>query len=501
MSLIEERVCQVVELQGGEVRRALGSGYFVRPDRVLTAQHVLDGAAALAVLRVGELAKPLPAQCIWPRKPTELDLAVLKVGSVPGLPGVPPELAWGRLPWTGRWKAAGFPEAGDLVGGLHFGGDDYGHGLGTTLLQLDVRTAPAEAAKWGGASGSAVFAADRLIGVVVSQVLDFEGQKLLATPLYEAIGERDFLLALGVAEERLRRRDQVIERVAELLGASPRAARALAAARIDDSRLVSDWQVFLEPAFEPRAFAQHLCELATLEDLFDAFNRAFQAAVPEAGPRRARLSAEEAVLADALEGLLSAIAPLVRAASLVITLPSGQGGIVQLPVCTETLAEIALAGLEGRSFSFEPLGSATDRPHPRALLRPPQETDERGFDLDGTQRLVALLKANQDLLPIQDRDRLPKKPAASLDELKPALDFFDVALVNHARRLKDPLRPFLLLGPLTEAKDQSFVRLLQEHLPALRLLEATGSDHRGERQLCGPLQEFLFHAFQIRRAP
>lgn len=489
-----------MELVGEEVLRPLGSGYFVRSNRVLTAAHVLDGVGGLGVLRVGDAKGALPAKRLWPSGPATLDLAVLEVEVSSGAPGPEPALAWGRLPQTGQWKAAGFPLAGDAVGGIGFGGDDYGHGLNEQLLQLQVRLAPGKPELWGGASGAAVFANGLLVGVVVSQIPDFAGRILLATPLYEANAETDFLLALGVGEERIRRRDRLLQQISELLAANEVAAQELADARAGEPLYAQDWRAFLSPDFNPRGLAEHLCEAATLGEVFEAFNRAHHAVVPAAGSRRVRLSRQQAFVAEALEDLLAIIAPVVFATSVVIPLPSGRGGLIQLPVSTETLAEIALAGLEGRNYSFEPLDSESNFPDPRAWLRLPEKRDERGLDLGQTKRLWMLVKQNEDLVPVQDLGRIPKQAPASIAELKKPLGTFDTALSIHAQRLTNPLRRFVLLSDLSDASDRAFLELLQEHLPALRIVHATATDIDGERRLCAPLQEFHLRAHRARRS-
>lgn len=498
--MIEERVCEVVELKGEEVRRRLGSGYFVRSDRVLTAQHVLDGVPSLGVLPVGG-PSVRAARRLWPQQASSLDLAVLGVEAVSGLPGTTPALAWGKLPLTGAWKAAGFPVAGDLVGGIGFSGLDYNHGLGRNLLQLPVLVAPAKADLWGGASGSPVFASGYLIGVLVSQLPDFDGRLLLATPLYAATGDRSFLEALGFEESQLKARSQLIAQVTGLLTYSEMAGRALAEARSSGPFAARDWLSLCEPSYRANDFAAHLCGVATLEEVLDAFNRAHHALALPTGQTSVRRAGDPAAVAMMLEALLAIIAPVVVATSRVISLPSGRGALIQLPVCTETLLELTLAGLEGRPYSFQPLENPNDFPHPEGLLQFADAKPEQGFGLNHATRLGELMKEHWDLVPSQDRHLFPREPLTEVEQLKGAVEIFDTALALQARRLDHPLRRFVLLSDLSSSADRSFVELLAENLPNLHLLHATGTERRMERELCAPLQEFLYRAQQARRVP
>lgn len=179
------RVAQLT-VTDGQGRRRLGSGYLVADGVVLTAGHVLDGAAA--VLATFEPDRPgqrrADAASWWADVDTDLGLVTIA-------PGGPVEPAtFGRLPDSADVvgvHAVGFPrwKMRNADGAIPVDGDgkkrfrESAHIVGSSPLQSNSRrrtlevvltAAPAEPADghspWEGMSGAALWVGELIVGVV-----------------------------------------------------------------------------------------------------------------------------------------------------------------------------------------------------------------------------------------------------------------------------------------------------------------------------------------------
>lgn len=193
----------IVELHSGAAQGLHGSGYLLAPGLVLTARHVVDGLATteLRLLAADEDGLPAGAdawqhaQVAWTGD-AALDLALLTPAA-----GAPPfrETAGiatlarldGRAPI--RVDALGFPRA--MLSPTHSdtlhleAAIDAWSGVRGDALLLDVRTTrPAEGEGWKGMSGAAVFAGDRLIGVIEAVPARLDGSSLRVTPVHSLFG-------------------------------------------------------------------------------------------------------------------------------------------------------------------------------------------------------------------------------------------------------------------------------------------------------------------------
>ncbi len=189
----------VVELHSGAAQELHGSAYLLAPGLVLTARHVVAGLAAtdLRLLAADEDGLPggvgawQPAQVAWTGG-ADLDLALL----IPAA-GASPFDASARAATLGRLDgrapvrvdALGFPRAmlspthSDT---LHLEATiDAWSGIRGEVLLLDVATTrPAEGEGWKGMSGAAVFAGDRLVGVIEAVPGELDRSTLRATPVH-----------------------------------------------------------------------------------------------------------------------------------------------------------------------------------------------------------------------------------------------------------------------------------------------------------------------------
>lgn len=186
-----------------------GSGYLVGPEVVLTAAHVVAGAAGVRVRfdadRPGE--RTHDAEVVF-RHPGP-DIAVL---SVPG--AAAQETAVARFGRVGEHDAVlscgavGFPafKLRDEEGGGAYRDTEHVRGKCSVLSNrregtLDVR-APAPKGDWGGMSGAVVFSGGRIVGVVVAHHVQ-DGGGRLAVSRADRWAEKLTAAELGWLERRL----------------------------------------------------------------------------------------------------------------------------------------------------------------------------------------------------------------------------------------------------------------------------------------------------------
>lgn len=189
---------RVVELHGaGQTGGQHGSGYLLACDLVLTAKHVVEGFASveLRLLKGDEQGLPSgvgawqPARVAWTSP--HADLALLEPATRQSPFGALNGTATlaridGRAPI--RVHALGFPRAihsASHSDTLHLeAAVNAWSGVRGESLLLDVRTTrPAEDDGWKGMSGAAVFAGDRLVGVVEAVPAKLDASTLRAVPV------------------------------------------------------------------------------------------------------------------------------------------------------------------------------------------------------------------------------------------------------------------------------------------------------------------------------
>lgn len=190
----------VVEIYG-EKQGNHGSGYLVAPGLVLTAQHVVAGlqSTELRLLEAdahglpGTVGAWQPARVVW--SSAEQDLAMLapaeKQAKFTSLTGTTKA---GRLDNRGstpvRVHALGFPRAmekpthSDTLMLLASITPLSGVRSGSLLLKLtEDSPRPASGKDWKGMSGAAVFAGDRLVGVIKAVPTRLD-ESILAAPVH-----------------------------------------------------------------------------------------------------------------------------------------------------------------------------------------------------------------------------------------------------------------------------------------------------------------------------
>ncbi|MDI2131701.1 serine protease [Yinghuangia seranimata] len=190
-----------------------GSGYAVGGRAVLTAWHVVKRAVAPgdgageggrrgSVLQVRSASAPsgspyVPARVVWFGE--AYDVALLEADDAL-VPDPVPEVPWGRLegPAPVSCTAVGFP-ARAAAGRLRDTDQLIGEVAPLALhkahrIAVDAHGAGGGHESWGGFSGSALFAAGAMVGVVlkVSKVAAYGGRRLTAHPIEQLWREGEF---------------------------------------------------------------------------------------------------------------------------------------------------------------------------------------------------------------------------------------------------------------------------------------------------------------------
>lgn len=204
---------RVVEIHSGE-KGPHGSGCLLASGLVLTAKHVVEGAAATDIRVIepdhhglpGVIGAWQPARIVWVSP--NYDLALLapqkrdaRFCEMPATTTIA-RLA-GQAPV--RVHALGFPRA--MLTPTH--SDTLFleatvnplSGVRAASLLLDVHTTlPADREGWKGMSGAAVMAADRLVGVIEAVPAKLDAATLRATPAYLLVEDATALALLDEAK-------------------------------------------------------------------------------------------------------------------------------------------------------------------------------------------------------------------------------------------------------------------------------------------------------------
>ncbi|MGW2225596.1 hypothetical protein [Streptomyces formicae] len=230
-------VRRVVEIwnPGGQGR--VGTGYLVADRVVLTALHNVSGAGELEVRRLDPEGREgwVGAELLWPEGELEsqVDAALIRVtgggwGPVGGDP-----VRWGRIDAAvGESQlgclAVGFPRS-EVRDGVRDTKEIRGHietltGLksGGELITAYVDGVatpgkPDAKSRWSGASGAALFARGRLVGVVTTdRTRDYEADQLTAVSVASLAARPGFAMAVKAAGGDLVLEDVTVAPGAEL---------------------------------------------------------------------------------------------------------------------------------------------------------------------------------------------------------------------------------------------------------------------------------------------
>jgi hypothetical protein len=168
--------CAYIEVSGAFGRRR-GTGYLVRPDRAVTCEHVVRGAAegAQIVLRFPSGER----QATVERLDAENDCAVLRLDAP--LPGVQPLSLAGSCARDAGWQAYGFPQATEQ-GGLLLQGhiaDPQGEDRRRCPSIVLYTPSAVGGALLQGFSGSPVVLKDQVVGHLKQVIADDGGGAMM----------------------------------------------------------------------------------------------------------------------------------------------------------------------------------------------------------------------------------------------------------------------------------------------------------------------------------
>jgi len=351
-------------------RGVIGTGYPVGPDLILTARHLLD-------LEPRDPSRPISVR--WHYHRTHPDADPNGWIAIPEAAVICPEAAdldamllrcprpdaargWGivsEVPPANemQWTSEGFPDAGDYEGLRHpcsFRGDCFSKAAEENYFELAADAPPQADDDWRGASGMPIFVGRRILGVARQIPRRFGAARLHATPCWKLLRDQGFRQALGF-EERKARVTKLRCALIKALDRYPSSLAALAKALGQRDEL---------PA--PTDLSQRADRLA--ERLLDT-----EIAAAIAALRTAHRALKKEAGAAAAE-------PLVTAACQVVPVLFDHGvplpttGVLESPVlvplaaATLTVAELIMAGVEGREALFRPRAHEDDQPAGRLSL-------------------------------------------------------------------------------------------------------------------------------------
>lgn len=209
MGLSQQRVVEIFAEQPHKSQH--GSGYLVGPAMVLTAGHVVSGAAPPVLVRFPHSERMWPGSVVWcepGESDSEFDAALIRLED-----DELPEWVRGAEPVRfGRFitsdgavdaEAHGFPETSGsvercvvehVVGRIPCGAVTMGR------PHIAVDSPPARTAAvtvWRGMSGAAVWSGGLLVGVVTTDVVAFAGGRMTFEPVERLLARADFTDAMA----------------------------------------------------------------------------------------------------------------------------------------------------------------------------------------------------------------------------------------------------------------------------------------------------------------
>ncbi|MEE8525650.1 MAG: serine protease [Thermoanaerobaculia bacterium] len=465
----------VVGLAGG--KSAVGTGYRLREDRILTAAHVVEDAEAITVehdLEDGTVVAD-DAEVVWIDE--GLDVAVLACSPSPApFTHIAPGPLASRSSWESRGCARAALAGASVADSMApLAGKAYAVAEHQDRFELEVEAPPADVKDWSGISGAPVFVDGRIYGVLRAAPTVFAARRLHATPIHRLLTIDDFVDAAGLRQAN---RWEGLLAEARTLLAEDREAAAAVAAQNDRWR-----QVLAKDGGE--GLATEICERGRVDQVLVGMHKAHHALLAKGrqGPART------------IEKVLALIVPVLYDRQLVYSLPGAGGVVLQVPVATQTIAEIVMAGVGARGYRYrrmddpqrypEPVGSVAGFPEPGIDF-----TGDRAFK-DFVDHLAAAF------LPEEDRHHAAKGRQEE-ERYDALLRLLQGELEHRAQDHVDGLHRYFLFDSDLVRDHAPFLAHVRGSLPALRLVELTGGDVPGERLLCRPLRDLLYQSTENR---
>jgi hypothetical protein len=356
----------------------IGTGYPVAKDRILTARHVLlppnrDPAKPIEIrwhhqpVATRRWIEVPDQDVLWPGD-EHCDAAVFACA-------FPPDARpWGVLsiesPRPSEWESEGFPDVGKRDDDSRVATAMRGHihraAKTAEFVALDLTVGADCDALHQGASGSPVMSDWKLLGVIVECPPRFDAKRLWAVPSCRLLEIPEFCGAIGHTPQTAAL-DLLEEQVVLALSGSKEAMDALEALMpIADGSLANR---------QPEDWAKRLVKAMLglgLEHLVPLLRRA----------HRDLCSKRESAAANAVAGASNAILPAVFDRGVVRALQAcmfdATIALIDLPVAKYTVAEIIMAGAEGRQACFRRASEVNKGPV--ATYRIKKEPPTSGID-------------------------------------------------------------------------------------------------------------------------
>ncbi len=430
---------------------SIATGYPIAPDRVLTAAHaVCSGGVEVRFFR-RDRETSWPAQVVWPPEGANedvlaLDVAVLSlaeaIADCPLAPGPQLDLVSG-----GGWESEGFPAASfkKSAGGVSpepLKGTLHSVATGDPALKLDLTSHPEKPEGWRGYSGAPVVSDRRLVGVLRRLPGGWEGrvEATAFSALWQASGFQD---AIG---------DRGVRTVLDRFRAELRAELV--------RRLGPEWlrKAVAEELAGPLGSADEMAEILLSEPTLNV----------AVALRNVRYHLEAGDITGdplAVEDLACAALPQLEEALTAVT-DAIRGretdSSLSLSIETPTVAELAMARLDGRPACYEVRGGEVVGV---GLLDLPAETgiSEQAFHRSFRESLAATLRLPTSQARPEPPEELDRKIQAQLRVL--AHDRRPDRLSYYCVLTRDP-------GELTSVPENH--HWIARTYPQLRLLRLIG---------------------------
>lgn len=360
------------------------TGYPVGKDLILTARHVLhpkppnrrDSRYRVAIrwhyFPSGDDADWIEISdddIVW-ESCGELDAALIRCRRPPDAAGR--GIVSRDRPRDGmRWISEGFPRAAKYDNRRNpssFIGKTCSKAPKEPYIELTVDTAPEDEEGWKGASGMPVFVDGKIIGVVRSVPPHFDAKKLHATPTWKLLEDESFCEKL-YGDELVRRVGSVKGKLARMLVGSREVVDALS----EQKQLgIRDEMVGLDDGQRANWLAGRLLQ-TDIRTVISTLRAAHRWLCGEGGDH----SGPSGRAADILVKVSQVIVPALYDYGVVHWVGShrgdGSAALVPLPVSTITVAEIIMAGVDGRETRYYPRRHDEDQPVGELNLPHPPE--------------------------------------------------------------------------------------------------------------------------------
>ena len=366
----------------GKMPGCVGTGYPITDDLILTARHVVEppNRNPRAPIRVrwfydepadGQSPVWIPINekddLVWKGK-GNLDAALIRCARPAHLRGFPlPRLTEREPAKNDCWESSGFARANkrdEVREPGEFGGTVRTMAQAAPYFEIIENAEPIAEEQWMGVSGMPVFVGSEILGVVKHVTRNYKGKKLKAVPIWRLLKDDSFKQWLG-GDDAAERRQRASEVLRGLLTGHDEMTRDLAA------------------GLDIASTDMPLCRAEVVEKLLDdtAQERLFQLAFSVQEKRREKR--DQAGL-KGVEKLLLTVLPAIYDAAVVADVRRRQSDAraipIGLPTELKTLAEIIMAGADGRAAIFWPKPSKDYFPPGIPCLPAPPEC---GRDADG----------------------------------------------------------------------------------------------------------------------